>query len=255
MESVKSLLALLPIFFAQCDQVPGNVPTNSRYQKISFACKCHNSDCDFFTPDPCPKYGKAAVVSSSLSGKRFAQGPVLQFSNQFRPTNNNTVIQAYSGRWTKTTQKFLGFGGTLNDASAILISNLTEEAKTSLLSSYFDPSQGNAYKFIRTNIGSSQFSTEPYTYQELKNKDFSLSIYDTDYKIPLINQLVEAGLNPELIATLWSPPNWMKTTFLDNSGAVFSAPENLRAFSNYLIQYSHACKNCAMYFLRNIFSS
>jgi len=178
-----------------------------------------------------------------MAGDRLAQKPDIKFTNQGKPSSDPSTIQTWSGRWLYSTQKFQNWGTTINDASAILLANLTSDAQSSLLESMFDPDTGNNIGLIRTNIGSSQFSTEPYTLDETPDpslSNFALSSYDTQYKVPLFQKLSDLGYKVSLNPVLWSPPNWMKTTGLENLGNVIPTTENLQSLTNYLLKYVDA---------------
>ena len=240
---MKLIAPFLPVFIAQCVKQPANPTPPSSFSKLSFACKCTGSSCDTFTPAPTPSYGSAAVVSTSMAGDRLTQKPNIKLTNQGRPSSDPAAIQTWSGRWLYSTQRFQNWGTTINDASAILLANLTSDAQSSLLESMFDPDTGNNIGLIRTNIGSSQFSTEPYTLDENPDpslSNFALSSYDTEYKVPLFQKLADLGYKVSLNPVLWSPPTWMKTTGLENLGNVIPTTDNLQSLANYLLKYVEA---------------
>lgn len=83
-----------------------------------------------------------------------------------------------------------------------------------MFSAYYDPKKGSRYTLGRIPIGSTDFSTRIYTYDDAPGdkllKNFSLAPEDYNYKIPYVKLAVE--LNPEvlLFAAAWTAPLWMK---------------------------------------------
>lgn len=75
---------------------------------------------------------------------------------------------------------------------------------------YYDPKAGSKYTLGRIPIGGTDFSTRPYTYDDVANgttlKHFSLAQEDYNFKIPYAKMALQ--LNPEVkfIAGAWSAP-------------------------------------------------
>jgi len=97
-------------------------------------------------------------------------------------------------------------------------------------------------KFVRTNIGACAHSVRPYTYddgaedQSLEN--FALTSEDTELKMPMMSAIL--GINPdvEMIGSLFSGPDWMKTSDLKNSGTLLRS--EFKAATDYLVKYVDA---------------
>lgn len=80
---------------------------------------------------------------------------------------------------------------------------------------YYDQKSGSRYSIGRIPIAGTDFSSRPYTYDDVENdaalKHFALTQDDYELKIPYIKKALE--LNPEIkfYASSWSAPSWMKT--------------------------------------------
>lgn len=134
-------------------------------------------------------------------------------------------------------QKMIGFGGALTDSTCRNIKSLSAGMAKSLMEDYFG-SEGLRYNIARLTVGSSDFSTTPYTNNDkveqlllkqqqqqsrltrqqqgesddLEMKNFRLLEDDLEYKIPIARQAIATSQDRDLklFASLWSPPIWMK---------------------------------------------
>jgi glucosylceramidase len=112
----------------------------------------------------------------------------------------------------KKFQSMLGFGGAFTDAACYTFNRMPAADRDKLLREFFDPGQLN-FAVCRTCIGSSDYSTHVYSYDEgdadPEMKRFSVD-EDRKYVIPVIRQA--RSINPDLFlfSTPWSPPGWMK---------------------------------------------
>ena len=115
---------------------------------------------------------------------------------------------------SKRYQEILGFGGAFTDASCYLFYQRSPEARHSLLSELYGP-MGLQLNVGRTCIGSSDYSTVMYNYDESADPDPELKYFSIDHdKAWLLPTLREAReINPDLFlfSCVWSPPGWMKT--------------------------------------------
>jgi glucosylceramidase len=110
-------------------------------------------------------------------------------------------------------QTLLGIGGALTDASAETFAKLPVTAQKQVLTAYYDTVNGIGYTLGRTNINSSDFSSDSYTYVSDGDKDLkSFNIdHDRKYRLPFIHQVIAAaGGRLTLYVSPWSPPAWMK---------------------------------------------
>ena len=111
----------------------------------------------------------------------------------------------------------LGFGGAFTDSSASIFSKLNSSLQSIILDMYFSD-KGIRYNMGRLPIGSCDFSTTHYTYDEVTG-DKNLTHFSIDHDksqiIPLIKRAMDTRkkwtkepLN--IIASPWGPPTWMK---------------------------------------------
>jgi glucosylceramidase len=119
-----------------------------------------------------------------------------------------------------------GFGASLTDSAAWLVSNkLTAAQQTALWQSLFSPTAGIGISFLRQPMGASDFSASGnYSYDDLPAgqtdtnlANFSIA-HDTRYIIPLLQQALAVNPAINVIAVPWSPPAWMKTSGTMNGG-------------------------------------
>lgn len=76
--------------------------------------------------------------------------------------------------------------------------------------------KGSRYSLGRVPIGGTDFSTTPYTYDNVSDdtslEHFALAQCDYDYKIPIIQNAMKLNPDTKLVSAVWSPPTWMKTS-------------------------------------------
>src|SRR5215472_16040962 len=111
-------------------------------------------------------------------------------------------------------QEILGFGGAFTDASCYLLHQLSPDARHAFLSDLYGPS-GLRLSVGRTCIGTSDYSTKMYSYDDRPEPDPELKYFSIDQdRAWIVPTLVEAQkINPDLylFSCVWSPPGWMKS--------------------------------------------
>ena len=122
----------------------------------------------------------------------------------------------------QTYQKITGFGGAFTDAAAKNIKEMSRTSQNEILEAYFG-SDGIGYSVGRVPMGSTDFSTESYSYVNATVEDkslsnFNLSHWDVNYKIPLIqaanSKRQAANAKPlTLFSSVWTAPPWMKEDY------------------------------------------
>lgn len=125
-------------------------------------------------------------------------------------------------------QNIIGWGGALTDSSVNMILSLTTNGTKRLLDDYFGQ-DGLKFNMIRVTIGGSDFSSRFYTNDDSRQDDLNLHNFrlreeDILYKIPMLKYIQReydnlrgrGGL--KLFASMWSPPQWMKTNNHFNKG-------------------------------------
>ncbi|XP_046610845.1 lysosomal acid glucosylceramidase-like [Neodiprion virginianus] len=192
-------------------------------------CVCNATYCDSTPVTEVPDIGFYMHYTSSKDGLRFST--IDGVFNKELPADSNSFQLDFD----TTFQPIHGFGGAFTDAATMNIKTLSPDAQENLMRTYFTE-EGSNYHFGRVPIGSSDFSTRPYTYDDYEGdmqlEKFSLADEDLLYKIPLMKKAVE--LNPEIkfFAAAWSAPPWMRT---DNNytGYGFLRKEYYQVYARY----------------------
>ena len=141
-----------------------------------------------------------------------------------------------------------GFGASITDSSASLLSALTTAQRDQAMRSLFDPRDGIGVSFLRQPVGSSDFTAEAehYTFDDvapgatdLPLEHFSIA-HDEAQILPLLREAKR--LNPALkvMATPWSPPAWMKTGDSLVGGRLKDDPAVYDAYARYLVKFVQA---------------
>jgi glucosylceramidase len=111
-------------------------------------------------------------------------------------------------------QEILGFGGAFTDASCYLMSRMSKDARHALLSDLYGPS-GLRLSVGRTCIGTSDFSTKMYSYDDTPEPDPELKHFSIDpdraWILPTLREAYEINPDLYLFSCVWSPPGWMKS--------------------------------------------
>ena len=142
-----------------------------------------------------------------------------------------------------TRQEMLGFGAALTDASCYVVSQLREDERAALMHELFDPRE-MAINVCRTCIGSSDYSTELFSYDDSEQDDPELKKFSIDrdkkYVLPALRQARK--LNPDLFlfSSPWSPPGWMKFNRSMLGGTIKKS--SLEPYSRYLLKFAEAYK-------------
>lgn len=146
-------------------------------------------------------------VRLTTGAKRFALEAPLKWQPAATGSAGTIVLDA-----TKTYQGVLGFGAAFTDAACYNFNQLSPEARERLLHEFFHPSE-MGFSVCRTCIGSSDYSTKMYSYDEGEPDPeltrFSID-HDKEYILPALR--LSRKMNPDLflLGSPWSPPGWMK---------------------------------------------
>ncbi|MEP6730473.1 MAG: glycoside hydrolase family 30 beta sandwich domain-containing protein [bacterium] len=143
----------------------------------------------------------------------------------------------------KKKQEILGFGAAFTDAACYMFSRLAPEARQKLFNELYHPSQMNL-TVARTCIGSSDYSTKAYSYDDSDTPDPTLSkfsiAHDKQWILPMLREARQVNPQIYLLSTPWTPPGWMK----DNNsllGGTFRRrykAEYARYFTKFLQAYA-----------------
>lgn len=138
--------------------------------------------------------------------------------------------------------RFSWLGVSMTDSSCWLLSRLSAEQRRRLLEAVFSPRTGAGLRGVRLNIGSSDYATAIYNYNEtpgdVEMRRFSVA-RDDNWVFPMVKAAQEVNPDIFVFAAPWSPPGWMKTTgnFID--GHFKDGCE--QAYANYLAAYVREC--------------
>lgn len=144
-----------------------------------------------------------------------------------------------------TTQRYQmieGFGASMTGASAYVLNrHLSDTQRQALLQELFDPQQGIGISYVRLTIGASDFSTSPYTYNDLPagQQDPTLEHFSLDREredlIPVMQSVLTIAPSLTVMASPWSAPAWMKTSGKLEGGHL--KPEAYPALARYFTKY------------------
>lgn len=148
---------------------------------------------------------KAWVTSDK---HRFTAVPSMRWRTAAHPSAHAIVLHP-----AKKFQPILGFGAAFTDAACYMFNQLTPAAREQLFHELFHSSEMRL-NVCRTCIGSSDYSTVAYTYDEGEPdpelKRFSIE-HDGEYILPMLREARKANPDLFLFSSPWSPPGWMKS--------------------------------------------
>jgi glucosylceramidase len=201
------------------------------------------------TPSPPTSLVAVAIVVTTQDQKSLMQTrPAVNFSapsassESADPIGEHTIVVDENQRY----QTVVGFGAAFTDSSTYLLNRVaTFEAREQAMNDLFTrKGQGIGLSAMRTTIGSSDLSPFHYTYNDMPQgqtdptlSNFSIDVDRAD-RIPIIQQAKR--LNPQmgLLASVWSPPAWMKTTDSLRGGSLL--PGAYGSYANYFVKYLQA---------------
>ncbi|HKW19470.1 MAG TPA: glycoside hydrolase family 30 beta sandwich domain-containing protein [Terriglobales bacterium] len=112
----------------------------------------------------------------------------------------------------KKFQPILGFGAAFTDAACFTFNRLDAPVREKLFHELFHPSEME-FNVCRTCIGSSDYSTETYSFDEGEPdpdlQRFSID-HDRAYLLPMLREARKSNPDLFLFSSPWSPPGWMK---------------------------------------------
>ena len=156
--------------------------------------------------------GVRSWVTDLSTSQRLDEQPRQHWSSGRAP--QGTVITVDP---TRRYQSMAGFGASMTDSSAYVLSQLPSRQRTKIMRELFSDA-GIGLSMLRNPMGASDFARSIYSYDDQpagrtdpRLREFSIT-HDKAYIIPRIAEAKR--LNPELVtmATPWSPPGWMKSS-------------------------------------------
>jgi len=138
---------------------------------------------------------------------RYAPASALVWKASARSAQNAIVINP-----DKKFQEILGFGAAFTDGACYTFNRLSPSEREPLFHDLFHPSE-MGLNVCRTCIGSSDYSTEVFGYDEGEPdpdmKRFSIA-HDEPYVLPMLREARKINPDLFLFSSPWSPPGWMK---------------------------------------------
>ena len=144
-------------------------------------------------------------------------------------------------------QEMDGFGASLTESSAYLMSNaLTEQQRGQLMLDLFDPEAGIGLSYLRQPMGSCDFRLEDYTYDDVAwwDTDFNLGEFsiarDRLFVIPLLQEAIAVCPDIRIMGTPWSAPAWMKDSRELGYGRLTDSDAIYNTYANYFVKFIQA---------------
>lgn len=200
------------------------------------------------TPSPNPNPPAVAksevdfyVTTGNQSSLLKKQNAVLAFTSA---TNGYPDITVDT---TQTFQTIDGFGYTLTDGSASLISSLPTAMQNDLLKELFgSDSTSIGVSYLRVSIGASDLSASVYTYDDMPagQTDVNLQNFnlrkDQSNVIPVLKMILAVNPNIKILGSPWTAPTWMKSNNNSIGGSLL--PQYYNVYANYFVKYIQAMK-------------
>ena len=185
---------------------------------------------------------KAQTVDVWMTAKDQSILLEQQASTAFSTDSSSATVQIEIDEST-AYQTIDGFGYTVTEGSAEVISTLDEDTQDQLLNEIYGD-QSLASQVVRISIGASDLSSSCYSYNDVAGDTdmvhFSLDGPDRTFLLPLLKKII--GINPQvkILATPWSAPTWMK----DNNSYIGGSllPEYYAAYAKYFVKYLNAMR-------------
>jgi len=148
---------------------------------------------------------------------------------------------------SRTYQEVAGFGASITDSSASLLSDLPPAERDAAMRQLFDPVEGIGLSVLRQPMGSSDFVDGPhFTYDDVPagESDLGLERFSIDRDraqvLPLLRRALELNPDMTIIGTPWSPPAWMKTSGSLVGGQLRDDPAVYAAYAQYFVRFVEA---------------
>jgi glucosylceramidase len=184
--------------------------------------------------------GVNAWVTTSDHARALSSGPSTQFREGQPPLPLDISVDP-----KQQFQQIVGFGASITDASAWLITHRMDDAQRgALLEELFGREPGIGLSFTRLTIGASDFSRFHYSLDDVPpgQSDRELERFSISHNREDVIPVTRAALavNPKLMvmASPWSAPAWMKTTDSLIKGTL--KEDEFDSFARYLVAYVDA---------------
>lgn len=186
----------------------------------------------------------AVSVFVTAGDKRHASAASLNWRPLAQPSPSDIVLNSSAAK-----QEVLGFGAALTDAACYMIQQLPPEPRAKLLHELYHPSAMN-FSVGRTCIGSSDYSTVAYSYDDSPSPDPQLTRFSIDHDkkwiLPTLREVRQANPSVFLLSSPWSPPGWMKDNNSLLGGTIHR--QFLKPYADYFVRFiqSYAAEGFAI---------
>lgn len=182
--------------------------------------------------------GSVKVWGTFRDQRHVAQAP-LEWKR-----SNSAAADAIQLDTNAIKQEILGFGAAITEASAYVLSQLSEGERAPIMQELFAPDQ-MALNVCRTCIGASDYTTKAYNYDESTEPDpelkkFSID-HDKQFYLPILREARKANPDLFLFSSPWSPPGWMKPNNSMMGGAMRTS--SFDPYARYFVKFLEAYKS------------
>jgi glucosylceramidase len=142
-----------------------------------------------------------------------------------------------------TRQQVLGFGAAITESSAYVLSRLNDAERQKVMHDLFSADE-MALNVCRTCIGSSDYATKVYCYDESTEPDPELKKFSIDhdktYYLPILREARKENPDLFLFSSPWSPPGWMKPNNSMLGGAM--RKQSFDPYARYFVKFLEGYK-------------
>jgi O-glycosyl hydrolase len=182
--------------------------------------------------------GVESWVTDLNTSQRLAPQPVQGWESGAGPAGSTVVVDP-----TRRYQRMTGFGASMTDTSAWVLTNkLSEATRRQTMRELFSPGRGIGLSMLRQPMGASDFAVNgSYSYDDMPagQTDPGLSAFSIDhdraYIIPRLREALRINPALTLMANPWSAPGWMKTSDSMITGSL--KPEYYDAYAKYFVRF------------------
>lgn len=140
------------------------------------------------------------------------QGTIYKPSFAWDMLNLNVSAESMASA-ARSSQTMHGFGACFNELGWTALKKLPPADRDAVMQELFGPTHGARFTYCRMPLGANDFSTAPYSYDEVAN-DFALRHFSIEHDhstlVPFIHSAQACNPALKLWASPWTPPSWMK---------------------------------------------
>ncbi len=163
----------------------------------------------------------------------------------FRPGGSDALTISVGP--TRRYQAIDGFGASITDSSAYVLSRLDGKTRAAAMRRLFSRTDGDGLSFLRQPMGASDFVAGGfYTYDDITagRTDYEMTrfsiAHDRARILPLLRQALTLNPQLEVIGSPWSAPAWMKTNQSLIGGRLIDEPRIYAAYARYFVEFVRA---------------